>query len=69
MSAGPGRVRRAEYAVRKAVTKAQEAGEVRPPNGDRRGESPVGDSPSPETFFSSRKEWQDANAMGALAAN
>lgn len=60
-------VRRAEYAVRKAVTKAQVAGEVRTVADNSL--SPAGDKPSPESFFSSRKEWQDANAMAALDEN
>jgi len=61
-------VRRAEYALRKAVTKAQESGEANRPH---REVSPAGDSskPSPASYFGSRKEYQDANAMGALDAD
>lgn len=58
-------VRRAEYTLRKAVTKAQVDGVVTT-RGDNK--SPGGDKPSPESFFGSRKEWQDANAMANLDA-
>lgn len=70
-------VRRAEYALRKAVTKAQAAGEV-----GVRGDSlipggPAGkparptssDKPSPVSFFGGKDEYEDANAMAALTSD
>lgn len=68
-------VRRAEYAVRKAATKAQESGEVKE-RGDNlipgaRTRNPVqptssDDRPSPKDFFKNASEYEDANAMGDL---
>lgn len=67
-------VRRAEYALRKAVSAAQAAGEIRVRNdnlvpGGRRGVSPVSiDKPSPAAFFATDEEYRDANAMAELSA-
>lgn len=67
-------VRRAEYTLRKATKKAQDSGEVRTresnlvPGARTRG--PVtpttSDLPRPRDFFSTKDEYEDANAMGAL---
>jgi hypothetical protein len=65
-------VRRAEYAVRKSVTAAQHAGEVRVRNdnlvpGGRSGASHTStEKPSPASFFATDDEYRDANAMAAL---
>lgn len=64
-------VRRAEYTLRKAVTKAQEAGEIvsREDNlirGNSRNAPSDISRATPSEFFSGPAEHRDANAMGAL---
>jgi len=61
-------VRRAEYALRKAQLRGQEAGEIRSRETNLRtsGTSTSGDLPKPRDFFSSEVEYRDSLAMGAL---
>lgn len=67
-------VRRAEYTLRKATTKAQESGEVKSRGDDlipgartgNRARPTSSDLPSPRSFFKGQAEYEDANAMGAL---
>ncbi len=69
-------VRRAEYTLRKAATKAQETGEVRTRGDNLIPGGPAGtpptrsssDLPSARDFFNGKQEYEDANAMGALDA-
>lgn len=64
-------VRRAEYAVRKSVTAAQKAGEVRSREQNlkpfaRSSPTCASEQPSAESFFASTSEYRDANAMAEL---
>lgn len=67
-------VRRAEFAVRKAVTSAQETGEVRSRESNLTG-SPVRSAPSstsekrptPRDFFTTESEYRDANVLADLS--
>lgn len=67
-------VRRAEFVLRKSVTKAQEAGDLASREGNLTpGQgNPIRSAPSdtskgsPRDFFGSGAEYRDANAMGAL---
>lgn len=65
-------VRRAEYAVRKAVTLAQASGDVRSRQTNlvntprSTSTSTSSDTPSPRTFFTTESEYRDANVMADL---
>lgn len=69
-------VRRSEWALRRAVNKAQAAGEVKARGADlvpgaahgSRARPASSNLPSPKDFFSSQDEYDDANAMAALEA-
>ncbi len=59
-------VRRAEYALRKAVTKAQADGRVAGRGNPQFTPNGANSEAGPRSFFGSRKEYDDANAMGSL---
>lgn len=59
-------VRRAEWALRKATQKAQAEGEVASHGGNRTSSPAKELAPPPSSFFTTKREYEDANAVADL---